>query len=169
MPRLLLCVPCTEDHFQPIKGFLRPWFRPSITLCSTRPFPTPVAQALPQAALGGQQPKNGVDFTAWRKRWYPYSEPPLYKGQKIPPGHCWTELSNFCTGVSRPTQPGIAQPMVEFSFVFPFKKYQQKKKKNPVLKQPEQRGPFPLPMLCRAPQKGTTWLRPCLQLVMQGC
>lgn len=29
-----LHVPCTEDHFQPIKGFLRPGFRPSMTLCN---------------------------------------------------------------------------------------------------------------------------------------
>ena len=80
----------------------------------------PVALALPRAVLGGRQPKNGIDFTAWSSA----GAPALYKGQKMPPGHCWTEPSIFCAGLSR---PGVAQPMAEFNFVFPFKKYQKKK------------------------------------------
>lgn len=128
-PRLLLHAPCTEDHFQPVRGLLRPWFKLSTTLCSTQPFPTPIALAIPLAVLGRWQPKNGIDFTAPREHWHHYPEPSLYKGQNNLPGYGWTKPINFCVELSR-SMPGVAQPMVEFSFVFAFKRYQWEKKKN---------------------------------------
>lgn len=113
--RLLLHVPCTEDHFQPIKGFLRAGFRPSMTLCNVA---IPNTHQ-PWAELGGRQPKLGLilllggraDASALRLLF-----PKARKSLLVTAG-----LSPVTLTHSPQTHTARCSPaMVEFSFVFLF-------------------------------------------------
>lgn len=152
--RLLLHAPCAEGHFQPVRGFLRPWFKSSITLHSTRPSNTHCPSS-PLASAGKVTAREWDWFYCSKRTLAPLLwAVSLWRPEQL----SWLQLDQAHARCSPAHGRGLFLPL---------KGTNEEKKKVP--KQPEQRGPSPLPTLWRAPQKGTTWLRPCLQLVLQGC
>lgn len=124
--RLLLHIPCTEDHFQPIKGSLRPSFRPNIILRSTKPFPTRTALALPRAALGGWWSKNGMILLLEGNAGVPTLSHLFINGRKSLLVTAGLSPVTLEWGSSDPHSPAHGRVQLWF----PLKKHQQEKKER---------------------------------------